>query len=247
MSVVLESMKEFLKKYWKAIYLIVLIIISFVYLFNRWSAISFGNSTTLDSVIGIIFLVLLLSPLFNEINFLGFSFKTDLKELKNDLRNEILNLRSEINNSISFNPSIDLSNLGSSFITKDELNELVESSKAETKNELEETLEEFGFSEETVEMFKIRYALELKLMEVASRIRKHYPDLRENFQPPTRVIWYLKEDNLINENLADAFRHVYTMSSRAIHGEKLEQETIDNLKELAPVMLYQLDEILKKQ
>jgi hypothetical protein len=97
-----------------------------------------------------------------------------------------------------------------------------------------------------MEMFKIRYALELKLLEVASKIRKQYPDLRENFQPPTRVIWYLQEDKLINESIAEAIRHVYSMSTRAIHGVKLEQETVYNLKDLAPVMLYQIDEILKK-
>ncbi|WP_349353783.1 hypothetical protein [Gracilimonas sp. BCB1] len=169
-----------------------------------------------------------------------------MKELKNDLRHEILNLRSEITNTVSFNPSIDLSNLGSSLITKDELKEIIESSKDEPKNELENTLDSLGFSDQTMEMFKIRYALELKLMEVASKIRQYYPDIRERFQPPSRVIWYLQEDKIINENMAEALRHVYTMSSRAIHGEKLDQESIDYLKDLAPVMIYQLDEILSK-
>lgn len=226
--------------------MIILIIISFIYLYNRWINISSGESTILDTTIGIIFIVLILSPLFSEINFLGFSFKTDLKELKNDLRHEILNLRSEITNTVSFNPSIDLSNLGSSLITKDELKEIIESSKDEPKNELENTLDSLGFSDQTMEMFKIRYALELKLMEVASKIRQYYPDIRERFQPPSRVIWYLQEDKIINENMAEALRHVYTMSSRAIHGEKLDQESIDYLKDLAPVMIYQLDEILSK-
>ncbi len=126
-----------------------------VILYNRSSTILSGDLNLLDSAVLILFTVLILSPFFKEIKFAGFSFKSEIRDFKNDIRDEILTLRTEINNNINVTPSFEFQ------FSPDAKNEIPEFAKQFQNPKLIEV------PNEAVELFKMRYALETKLMDIA--------------------------------------------------------------------------------
>jgi amino acid permease len=61
-----------------------------------------GKATAFDSLVFVIWVCLLLVPIFSEVKFLGFEFKQKVEELKNHIDKQVMALRSEIHNSVDF-------------------------------------------------------------------------------------------------------------------------------------------------
>lgn len=234
---------ESIKKNWKAFYLVFLIIVSVVFLILRKDSILSGDLFFVDSIVIVIFIALVLSPLFNELQLFGFTFKSELRGLKNDIKEEITALRAEINNNVSVSPSFNLTT-GLSPELEQTLKELKQNKGDADKIEKEEEyLKELEIPNDFIELFKIRFAFEKKLMNVAELL---YPEkLGRDFTPVSRVISQLLRDGHLNNNLAEAYREIFRITSAGIHGVKPSSEDLEIARELTPPMLWKLDEIIE--
>lgn len=71
------------------------------FLYKRHPQLISGNATSADIFIFLIWVVLLLLPLFEELSLFGITFKKEVEELKSDFSSKIENLKAEIKNTIN--------------------------------------------------------------------------------------------------------------------------------------------------
>jgi hypothetical protein len=90
--------------WFKIIWWIVLLGITTLTLILRYKDITNGNSVPFDVVVFLIWVAIMLAPIFQEVSILGIKLKQSIEELKNQV-NEVKN---EIHNKITFNPTINL-------------------------------------------------------------------------------------------------------------------------------------------
>ena len=220
---------SFLKSHLDKIYLLILVVMSGIFLGFRSSKILEGNLTFVDSVIFIVFIALILSPLFKELKLFGFSFKSELSDLKNDIKGEILNLRTEINNNVTVNPSFKVE---FSPDAKNEIDKISKESESKTQ---------FNIPDEVVELFKMRYALEVKLMDIAEDL---YPEtMGRDFTSMTEVLLKLQRDKMIDNTIAKLAREFLMISNSAIHGIIPNEFDLKLARRLAPALLSKLDSL----
>ena len=144
-----------MKKNWKVIYLILLVVALGVFLILRKDSILSGNLFFVDSIVIVIFIALALSPLFSELQLFGFTFKSELRELKNDIKEDLISLRAEINNNVSVSPSFNL-NTGLNPELEQTLKELKQNKGDAKKIEKEEEyLKELEIPNEFIELLKL--------------------------------------------------------------------------------------------
>lgn len=212
--------------------LVFLIAILTLFIFIRFENISSGSINLFDSILLILFSVLILSPLIEEIKFGGLSFKTELRELKNDIRDEIINLRTEINSNINVNPNIHIST-GFSPDAQRKIAELNESQQQD-----DDVLKNFEAPDEVVELFKMRYSLEIKLMEIAELF---YPEtMGRDFTSMHEVIIRLQRDEYIDSEISKLFREFLNITNSAIHGVILNDFDMKLARKLGPALLSKL-------
>ncbi|MFA6486533.1 MAG: hypothetical protein WCT40_04165 [Candidatus Magasanikbacteria bacterium] len=68
------------------------------------------STQNIDSLLIIVLIILLLLPLFNEIDIYGFRFKKEIDEVKEQIRNSIWQLKIDLKNDNHFNPVININN-----------------------------------------------------------------------------------------------------------------------------------------
>ncbi len=107
-----------LPNWFKILWWILLIIIISVFLAKRYPNFIAGTSTTADIFILLIWVALLLLPLFEELSFFGITFKKEVEKLKSDITYQINSLRADIKNIV--NVQLNLPVAGQIVPTKDE-------------------------------------------------------------------------------------------------------------------------------
>jgi hypothetical protein len=73
-------------------------------LFKRLDLTAAGKSTPFDSVVFVVWVALLLAPIFSEVKIWGVELKQEIKEAKKDLSEQIHAVKAEVTNSINFQP-----------------------------------------------------------------------------------------------------------------------------------------------
>lgn len=206
---------------------LVLLVISSLYLIGRSNELLIGNVNFLDLFVFIPWFALMLVPIFQEMDFLGFKFKqeitTEVKSLRTDVKEQILNLRTDVHNSIDFkqnyNPVI---NVGAP-LSDTELNS-IENNLEEIVNRAflqrgfskpDESVLSFSSSDDIVYLFRVRYEIETELRRLALTIGLKPGSHLYGF----RLIQNLT-DVLIPEEISVLMQQVWRICTPAIHGEQ---------------------------
>ncbi len=178
----------------------------------------------------LIWIALLLSPLYKEINFFGVSFKNEIEKLSNDLKEQIFNLRTEIHtnvdvkNEIRFPPS--------SQIIKELLKEYNISPNAQADTNLNLAVPEIA-----VELFKFRYALEeeLRLLWVTSVSSDEWMPAYPEYL--SRGLYNRK---IISNGIYKALLALNSIFNSAIHGGDTSNIELDFVRVVSPIILEEL-------
>ncbi len=91
-----------LPNWFKILWWLFLLVIVTCFVWQRYDSFVKGFVTVLDVFVFLIWIALLLIPLFKEVKFFGIELKQEIDSLKKEVREQIINLRSEIQTSISF-------------------------------------------------------------------------------------------------------------------------------------------------
>lgn len=75
-----------LPNWFKISWWIILLLLTGIILFKRYEAITTGKSVPADVFVFLIFVALMLVPIFSEIEFFGLKLKREIEELKADIK-----------------------------------------------------------------------------------------------------------------------------------------------------------------
>lgn len=235
----------------KTIWWILLIGILTYLLSHRYVAIVNGLAEPLDIFIFLIWVCLLLIPIFEEVNIFGIKLKNEIDSLKKDIKQQILNLRNYIQNSINvqtyFNPQLTMAPPPDAKLTTLE---------ERFKVILEDSLKDLGVTRptdnsmdyevpyEVNKLFYVRYQIEKELRRIWNqRFKYGEDDDRRSHVPMVKITRSLIESQLIDSKLGHIISEVYAICSPAIHGEDISDRQIKFVEDIAPELIATLKAI----
>lgn len=212
----------------------------------------FNGQTILESdfekftpitLVFILWLALLLLPLFSEMEFLGIKLKKEVEEVKTEVKERLSDIKMQmldlkINTSFANNIQIGSAQPLASEKELDDLKqEVLEIRKQNNYTEIQNV--DYGVSKQTIQLFQTRLALEKVLREICERIGckaglGYGPMLRE-----------LSKRELIHGKLLDLTHQIINITNRGIHGEIVSQEYIDFISTAFPDVFFTFSQLLK--
>ena len=254
-----EMFFSYLKRRW---WYLVLLISSTIFVLYCRNNINQLKEFNVMNLIFIIWLVLLILPLFSEMEFFGIKLKKEVEKAKaevndnlNDLRMQIMDLK--ILNSNSNANTINVRNdfLPSEQKLKDLLKEFItnsspsvyNSSEAKSPRNRDTSTEtgvpiniDFDIDEETVYLFKIRLFLEKILTNLCEKTS--YNQHKSIFE----MIQHLNRCEIINGKTVDLISQIIKIATRGVHGEIVSKEYIGFIKRVFPELQKQLNQANEK-
>lgn len=141
-----------------------------LFLITRLNSIINGTSTPIDIKIFLIWIALLLVPIFEEISLFGIKLKREIDNLRTDLTGQILSLRTDIQNSIDFKteikPNFYLHPPADEQLSKIEEFKEVLDKALKDKGIVKPEYPDLDVSEEIKFLFSVRYQIEKELRRI---------------------------------------------------------------------------------
>ena len=219
------------------------------FLYNRYAGLVAGQATSVDVVAFIVWVALLLAPLFNEVSLLGITFKQEAEELKKFVAAQVSEIRTEVRNAVdirtTFSPNITIP----APPADSQLPELEARIKAAVSGALashglqpqQTTPPALRISDDVSFLFATRYNIERELRRI-SYTRDIAPTSRRPV-PIFQLSRMLAETGLIEPRLEHAIREVYAICSPAIHGEPVSEAQVAFAKDVGPELVAALKAI----
>lgn len=219
------------------------------FLHSRYPDLIAGKASPADIVVFLIWIALLLAPLFSEVTLLGISLKQDIKDLKESVSTQVAEIRSEVRNAVdvrtTFSPHFNIPAPASDAQLPD--------LEARIKAALSEALATHGVGPQknkpTLEapddvalLFAARYGIERELRRIVDEheMRTVSPDIRRRAVPVFQLVRKLVTAEIIEPKLASAISEVYSVCSPGIHGEPVTEAQVTFVREVAPELISAL-------
>lgn len=237
-----QKLWAFIKRKWW--YLILLICSSF-YVWHYRLDIYELSTLNSQSLIFILWLVLLVFPLFSEIELLGVKVKKELEKTTKEVKSDINDLKLQLLDFKVTNSVAQTFYVGNQPLPpKNELAEL--SVEAEKVSQNSEFLRhgainaDNNVSEDSVYLFKVRLGLENKLSELCSKTG--YDGRRAIIQ----MVQHVYRCELIEKVTLDLIVQIVQIANRGVHGEIVSNEYVDFVKKNYPHAQSQLADALDR-
>lgn len=231
---------------------LLLLIMSTLYVLVHWSSIYQLKELNAINLIFILWIILLLLPLFSEMEFFGIKLKKELEKTKDELKGNINDLHTQITDLKLSNLNANTINFGSNFLpTEQELKELFEDFIKKSSTSTEQVTDPspsakdkvkiddkynlgLEVSEESTYLFKVRLILEKTLADLCEKMGY------EGNRSISEMIRYLVRGELINSNTADLIFQINKIVNRGVHGEIVSNEYINFINKVFPELQKQL-------
>jgi hypothetical protein len=222
-------------KWFKYSWWILLLVMTGSIIYHRYCSIIEGNTNQTDIIIMIIFVVLMLVPIFSEIEIYGFKLKKEIENLKQEQNLKILELKNDIRT--TQNQTFNATFQGFGPPPPDNkipelqeeieriLKEKIDGSQIFTETKLAGRID---VPDDNILMFKVRFNIEKQLRRIWEQ-RFNYKE-SENLsihQSLIRIIQDLTKYGIIEDNLYGILREILSICNWAIHGEEVSDSQID--------------------
>lgn len=248
-----DMIVSYLKRRWWYLILLVLSTIYILYYKKEINQLKEFNATNL---IFILWLILLLLPLFSEMEFFGIKLKKEVEKAKTEVKENLNDIRMQIMDLKVSNSNANTINVGNDFLpTKQKLKELFKefttNSNTTTDNlseghstpKIDISLEgevsgniKFEIAEQSTYLFKIRLILEKALTDLCEKT--DYNGHKSMFE----MLRHINRRVLINGKTVDLISYIINIANRGVHGEIVSNEYIDFIKRVFPELQKQLYE-----
>lgn len=218
-----------------------LVVVLSTFLLSRHPELRAGHATPADIVVFLVWMALLLSPLFTEVSILGVSVKREIQELRNEVRQEVASIKTAIDVRNTFAPQI--------FLPAPPPDSQLPMIEEQVRNAVQQALAAQGGVARPQEeapvlgdavglLFHTRYNMERELR----RIAKGRDLVRDSLRPypPMQIARLLEQADLLDSRLVSAIRDVYAITSRGIHAEEVSAAQVNFVREVAPGLLAAL-------
>ena len=223
-----EKIISFLKKRW---WYIILIIASSVYVFYYRNEIYQLTNLTAQNLIFILWLGLLIFPLFSEVEIGNVKLKKEIEQTRseikastNELRLQIMELRISNSNTVVVNQPL---------ATKSELLELEKNLENSNEDDLDQAFS--NITDDSIFLFKVRLTLETLLISLCDKL--DYTD-RKSMQ---RMLQFLLINEVIDRNMAGLAQEIIKIANCAVHGEIVSEDYISFVKKTFPTVKRNLE------
>lgn len=194
------------------------------FLYYRYPDLVTGNATPADIVVFVIWVALLLAPLFKEVSLPGITLRQEIEELKGFVATQVSDIRSEVRNMVevrnTFSPQFTLpAPVADSQLPglETRIRSAVSDALAAQGVKPLPVKPDVPVSEEVSFLFATRYNIEKELRRIG-QAREIFAEARRPV-PVFHLARSLAEAELIEPRLANAIREVYSVCSPAIHAE----------------------------
>lgn len=225
---------SFIKKNW---WYLVLLSASSLYVWYFRLDINQLKELNSKNLIFILWLVLLLLPLFSEMEFLGVKVKKEVEKATEEVKSSLEIIQRQVNqlqmtNSVANNINLTSPTLPSEQKIEELLEMVKELQPKHASESAEVSLSEVN--DKNVYLFKVRFCIEVVLQEMCVKM-----GYTENM-PIIRMIQRLNHEEVINGITYDLLIQVCRIANRAIHGEEVSEEYMDFVEKTYPELIRQL-------
>lgn len=235
------SIITWLKSHYTSVWWLFLILFfSIFFIYPNYSLITSGQVSILYIFIFLIWAGLLISPLFKEVSLFGVQFKREFEEFKTAIRNEILQLKIDLHNTIS----------NQIFITTPPppSDKKIEADKPVIERIIDEQLDSRGISKSSArelpsipkkvqDVMVIRYSIE---KEIKRLWLKDHEMLMGRPPPLNRMLQDLRAEEIINPEIISGLREIWIIANRIVHGEDYSDTQINFILEVGPSLIASL-------
>lgn len=243
-----------LPNWFKITWWIILLLLTGIVLYKRYEAITTGESVPADIFILLIFIALMLVPIFAEIEFFGLKLKKEIEDLKTDIKIKFGDIKNEIRNSQNqtLNQTIQAYGQYGPPPPDSKLPELEEEIDRLVKTKLEEhgifidqpLTSRIDVPDDNLTMFKVRYNLETELRRIwEQRFDEKAFDQKYRHQPVMKIIQDLTKFEIIDNNFYGILREILSICNYAIHGERVTDNQVHFVAKNARYVLDYLREV----
>jgi len=227
---------------------IILLLLTGVILFARLEAITTGKSVPADVFVFLIFVSLMIAPIFSEIEFFGHKLKREIEELKAEVKIQFVDVKNEIRNNQSqtlnqtiqaygqYGPPPPDSKLPE---LEEEINRIVKAKFQENALNIDLPLaSRIDVPENNLKMFKVRYNIETQLRRIwKNRFDDKASDHNFRHQSITRIIQDLTKYEIIDHNFYGILREILSICYYAINGEEVTNHQVKFVSKNSKVIL----------
>jgi hypothetical protein len=212
----------------------------------RLAAFQTGSATAADLVVAVVWVALLLSPLFSEVTMLGVTLKSELKDLKSEVSGQLNHIRSEIKNAVdvrtTFNPQIYMNAPSDAELPNIEklVNEAIKNALASDQSTSPEVLvhqEDVVIDANTQFLFSSRYNIEKEVRRMSEAAG--LPSKR----PLNFLLRELTKMHTIPADLANALVEVQMVTNPAVHGEPVSDAQVAFVRDVTPGLISALKKL----
>lgn len=233
--------------WFRVLWWLMLIIGLSVFLYFRLPEFIAGRNGAIDIFAFVMWAALLLAPVFQEMAFFGMSLKQELREVKNEMREQLLELKADIHNTVDVHPNINV--FAPAPPPDAALPKLEEQAKriVREQRKLRAVREEHPkqpiaeIPESAKYLFAVRYSIERELRKL---LRSRSPD----YQSPRlltafQMVRVLLQAELLDSHLAEVVREVLAVCSPAIHGDDVSEAKKKFVADIAPELIDTLQSL----
>ena len=212
------------------------------YLVERYSELVAGRAVPADVFVFLIWVAVLLVPIFQEVEFFGFRFRHEIQRAKEELRSEIHSVRAELRNAVdvrtTFSPQITLPPPP----PDSQLPDL----EARVKEAVRDVLMAQGIRgpapapadlrvpDDVTFLFDTRFGIERELRRLA---RERRLDINMQRVAGIQLLRALVQAGVLEVSLERGIRNVYSICSAAIHGEDVTPTQVSFVKDVGPQLI----------
>lgn len=226
-----EKLLSLIKRKW---WYLVLTTLSSIYVFHYREELYQLSELNTQNLIFILWLILLILPLFSEVEIGGVKLKreiektrSEVKESVNELRLQIVDLKVSNSNTVVVNAPL---------ATESELLELEKT--VEPNNYISSNQEIlFDVSDDSIYLFKVRLTLEGLLSSLCEK--RNYTDRKSI----PRMIQFLVGSEVIDKDISGLIQEIIKIANRGVHGEIVSESYISFVKK----MFSMVKDILEKR
>jgi hypothetical protein len=223
-------------------WVVILVAIGFL-LYQRYADISLGKGNSVDLFILVIWVALAISPLFQEISLPGITLKQQLEELKKDVKQELVNVRTAIANSVDVRTQVN------SYYPAPPPDNQLPALEEKIKVALGNALEKYGLEpkkegqeilkvdDDIMFLFSARYALEKEIRRIWKERLGDENEKQRRPLPVYSLVQGIVQAELINPQLGHLIREAYSVCSPAIHGEEISEAKVSFVKDVVPELV----------
>ena len=240
----LKSILLFIKKRW---YHIILLALSTGYLLRNHFKIEKLDDFSLISTVFIIWVVLLLLPLFSELEFLGVKIKKEVQQevekSNEEIKRNIRDIQAQITQlQISNNIANQVTVNGGPLPSETKIDELIAEVHAlseANKDKKETDTAEKTAPEQSIKLFEMRLGIETALKDICEK----YGIVGKFPMTVVQMASYLRKEEILDSNIAELLIQVVKITNRGVHGEIVNQKYMDFASQAYPQIMKELIEL----